>query len=288
MDDSGTFLKEVVSWGNYPLTSRIFDAKACQALRHDRTPDIDEVDARRSCLHLNGFSEGNHQCLCVPISTAGEILGVFSLIVESDNSDEEWKQNMETKWMVVNGIVEYYALALANIRLRETLRIESIRDPLTGLYNRRYMEEALHQIASRAERHNIPVAILMLDIDHFKTFNDTYGHEAGDVVLRELGRLLRNNFRGEDIACRYGGEEFLLILPDVTLEIAPKRAEELLLKIRALQIAYESESFHITVSTGVAALPEHGYNVQDIVNAADVAMYQAKQRGRNQVVVASS
>jgi len=288
MDDSGTFLKEVASWGNYPLTSRGFSAKECQVLRHDRTPDIEDFDTGLSCPHLNGFLEGNHRCLGVPISTSGEILGVFSLIVKSDSSDEKWKQEMETKWMVVNGIVEYYVLALTNIRLRETLRIESIRDPLTGLYNRRYMEEALHQIASRAERRNTPVAILMLDIDYFKTFNDTHGHEAGDVVLRELGRLLRNNFRGEDIACRYGGEEFLLILPDVTVAVALKRAEELLVKIRELQIAYESEFFHIAVSVGVATLPDHGSNVQDIVNAADAALYQAKQRGRNQVVEASS
>jgi len=127
----------------------------------------------------------------------------------------------------------------------------------------------------------------MLDIDHFKTFNDTHGHEAGDVVLRELGVLLRSDFRVEDIACRYGGEEFLLILPGATLEVAQRRAEDLLLKVRELRITYQRTIFHITVSIGVAALSSDG-SVQDSVNAADAVLYQAKKNGRNQVVVASS
>jgi len=128
----------------------------------------------------------------------------------------------------------------------------------------------------------------MLDIDHFKHLNDTYGHEAGDVVLRELATLVRQNIRGEDIACRYGGEEFLLILPDAPLEIATQRAEALRLRGGELQVVYQGKFLTITISLGVAAFPIHGPDIKDTVKAADVALYHAKKGGRNQVVVAPS
>jgi diguanylate cyclase (GGDEF)-like protein len=127
----------------------------------------------------------------------------------------------------------------------------------------------------------------MLDIDYFKRLNDTYGHEAGDVVLRELGALFQRHIRSEDIACRYGGEEFLLIMPEAPLEIVRHRAEELRIMVKdLLRIRWQEKTLAITISLGVAAFPNHGYHVKDIVNAADAALYQAKARGRNQVIVA--
>jgi diguanylate cyclase (GGDEF)-like protein len=142
-------------------------------------------------------------------------------------STDERKQIKESKRMVVTRVVRHYALFIINLRLRQTLKREAIRDPLTGLYNRRHMEASLEREAYRAERLHTPVGLVMLDVDHFKLFNDTYGHEAGDIVLRELGNLLRSSIRGEDIACRYGGEEFLLILPDASLDSVMERAEEI-------------------------------------------------------------
>jgi diguanylate cyclase (GGDEF)-like protein len=170
--------------------------------------------------------------------------------------------------------------------MRETLRLESIRDPLTGLYNRRHMEASLEREELRAKRRALPVAIIMLDIDHFKRLNDAHGHEAGDVVLRELAGLVRRCIRGEDIACRYGGEEFILILPEAPLEIAQRRAEEIRLRGSELHVQYRDKVLTITLSLGVAAFPQHAADVRSVVRLADDALYQAKKSGRNRVVVA--
>ena len=223
-------------------------------------------------------------------NVSGRALGVLFLYADSQLDDktttEEHIQAQEAQQLIATRVVEQYSLFLANFRLREALKREAIRDPLTKLYNRRYMEEALNREVQRAERHHSSVGIIMLDVDHFKKFNDSHGHEAGDVVLERLGELLQNNIRGGDIACRYGGEEFLLILPDTTLEIAAMRARELLDRSRQLQIVHQHNTFSITISLGVSALPEHGQTIHKIVNAADTALYQAKHSGRDQVAIA--
>lgn len=206
---------------------------------------------------------------------------------ESHYTPDERKRLMESKRIMAARVVEQYSLSLINLRLRETLRLESIRDPLTSLYNRRHMEASLEREVFRAKRHKSPVAIIMIDIDHFKKFNDTHGHEAGDVVLQELSTLVRGHIRSEDIACRYGGEEFLLIMPDAALDIASQRAEEIRLQTRELQIAYRDKPLTITISLGVAAFPQHGAFIKEVVKAADSALYRAKKGGRDQVVIAS-
>jgi diguanylate cyclase (GGDEF)-like protein len=148
------------------------------------------------------------------------------------------------------------------------------------------MEESLEREARRAERHDTSIGIIMSDIDHFKQLNDHYGHDAGDMVLRELGAFLQQNTRGEDIACRYGGEEFLLILPEVPFDTVLRRANDLHMGVNRLKIVYHGQPLHITVSVGVALLPHHSTNVRNVVKAADTALYNAKNTGRNQVVVA--
>ena len=179
------------------------------------------------------------------------------------------------------------ALVLNNAQLREALREQSIRDPLTGLYNRRYMEEALKQQLSRITRQLHPLGVIMLDIDHFKSINDTHGHAAGDTLLLELGQLLKKHVRNEDIACRYGGEEFILIMPDASLEATQKRAEHLRQAVRGLRVKDDSQTPDgITLSLGVAIYPQHGQTKDSVLRAADDALYRAKQEGRDRVVVA--
>jgi diguanylate cyclase (GGDEF)-like protein len=193
----------------------------------------------------------------------------------------------EAKRQLAYTVVEQAGMALSNLKLREALREQSIRDPLTGLYNRRYMEEALKQQLSRLTRQLHPLGIIMIDIDHFKDFNDTYGHAAGDALLRELGQFLQRHIRGEDIACRYGGEEFTLIMPDALLEVAQQRAEQLRQKASQLRVQDAGQSHAtITLSVGVAIYPQHGRTIETVLRAADDALYRAKQEGRDRVIVA--
>jgi diguanylate cyclase (GGDEF)-like protein len=190
---------------------------------------------------------------------------------------------------VAVSIGDNISLALANIKLRETLRHQVIHDPLTGLFNRRYMGETFKREIARLRRKKAPLGVIMMDLDHFKRFNDTYGHEAGDSLLESLGKFLERQVRQEDIPCRYGGEEFVLILPEASLDVTQKRAEEIRQGVSQLQVSHRGKVLEmITLSLGVAIFPEHGANEDDLLRAADNAMYQAKAAGRNRVMVAGS
>ena len=175
------------------------------------------------------------------------------------------------------------------LQLKESeanLRELSIRDPLTGLFNRRYMEETLERELSRAERLNAPLGVIMVDVDHFKIFNDTYGHAAGDVLLCELGSALHVHIRGGDILCRYGGEEFVLILPGASLNVMRARAETLRVHAKHVRITYDGQRLPpIAISLGVAIYPEHGVTQSALLRAADLALYQAKHQGRDRAII---
>ena len=167
--------------------------------------------------------------------------------------------------------------------LQERLREQATHDALTGLHNRRYLEESLARELIRAERDGHPVSVIMADLDHFKTVNDRYGHLAGDEVLRVFGDLLKRHARASDICCRYGGEEFLVVLPEVSEEAAVERAELLRLKTAAARVQYETSQIALTASFGTASFPRHGRNIDELIAAVDDAMYTAKAAGRNRV-----
>jgi diguanylate cyclase (GGDEF)-like protein len=175
----------------------------------------------------------------------------------------------------------------ALIKSEAFLREQSVRDHLTGLFNRRYMEETLERELIRASRQQLPVGLMMLDIDDYKHFNDNFGHAAGDAILRELGNLLTEHVRGEDVACRYGGDEFIIVLFDASRELTRKRAESLCKLIRGAPLQFEGQTLEaITVSVGVAVFPEDGDTSKAILKAVDAALYRAKNSGRGQVAVA--
>jgi diguanylate cyclase (GGDEF)-like protein/PAS domain S-box-containing protein len=176
----------------------------------------------------------------------------------------------------------------ALLKSQALLREQSVRDHLTGLFNRRFMEKTLERELLRASRKGLSLGIMMLDVDHFKRFNDTWGHAAGDKILRELGKLLLRQVRGVDIASRYGGDEFVIILPNASREVTLERAKRLCEHTRRLKTHFKGQIFEmITFSVGVAASPANGTTCEEILKAADTALYLAKHEGRGPVVVAN-
>jgi diguanylate cyclase (GGDEF)-like protein len=192
------------------------------------------------------------------------------------------------KWHLENTIYEHLALAISNIRLRELLLQQSTRDPLTGLFNRRYMEVSFTRELARAERKKAPLGVIMFDVDHFKRFNDTYGHMAGDMVLKRIAEITLHKTRKTDIVCRYGGEEFTIVMPEAALGDVVVRAEQLRISLeQADKLVVDGQELPpSTISLGVAVYPDHGAELADLLGKADEALYQAKKEGRNQVKVA--
>ncbi len=275
---SRDFVEAVVTWGNLPLGETAFHPKDCWCLRRGREHWVDTDHFDLLCNHSDQTSPPKIS-LCLPMMAQGETLGLLYLY--SDSPD----QLCESKRQLARTVAEQMALAIANLQLREELQNRSIRDPLTGLFNRRYLEESLEREVSRAHRYEHNVGVIMIDIDHFKRFNDTFGHDGGDAVLKEVGKLLKSSLRGSDIACRYGGEEMTLILPEATLENTYKRAEQIRKLIKQINIEHKRQSLGtITASLGVACFPEHGMTGDAVVQRADTALYQAKKQGRDRVV----
>jgi diguanylate cyclase (GGDEF)-like protein len=249
----------------------------CWALRRGRVHLAQPTQNGLVCHHVPQPLPASS--LCVPMMAQGETLGMLNICCNQATLSTAQQQLAVT-------VSEHLSLALSNMRLRETLRHQAIRDPLTGLYNRRYMEESLERELRRAVRHHTTLGVMMLDLDHFKRFNDTYSHAAGDVLLRELGRVLQHYLRGEDIACRYGGEEFTLILVDAPLATVVQRANQIREAVKNLTVTYRGQSLGIaTASCGVAMFPDHGLSGEQLVHAADTALYRAKDEGRDRVMV---
>lgn len=170
--------------------------------------------------------------------------------------------------------------------LQAQLHEQANRDPLTGLYNRRYLDGTLERELARCKREGHPLSLMLLDIDHFKSINDTYGHQAGDEVLRRLADLLAHQARAGDVACRYGGEEFLLLLPNMPLAAALERAERWRRSFADGEMAFGELRLRATLSVGIAAYPGHGTEAARLIRQADEALYRAKARGRNRIEVA--
>lgn len=246
---------------------------------------VNTTHAGSYCPHLHLAPGEEPLYLCIPMIAQGETMGVLHL--RNERVEGEQGPLPDNKQRLAITVVDHITLALANLNLRETLRAQSIRDALTGLFNRRYLEESLPRELARAKRRGATLGMIMLDVDRFKQINDTFGHEAGDTILNILGQWLQANVRGEDISCRYGGDEFVLILPEASLEDTRKRAQQICEGARRLKIEHQGQSLgSMTVSVGVAAFPAHGETRGDLLRAVDVALYKAKAGGRNWVAVA--
>lgn len=275
----GERLEMVARWGAEPPVETVFALDDCWAMRRGQPHEVVDPHGSLLCRHFVRRPETGY--LCVPLTVQGETLGVLSFVGLAPRTGPT--SSSEKSLAVTVG--EDIKLSLFNLRLRERLREQATRDPLTGLYNRRYLEESLARELHRTTREGLPLCIAMLDLDYLKRFNDTFGHEAGDRVLRELGRLLRDKLRKSDISCRYGGEEFVLVLPGSTLADARQRVEQIRELVKGLQVRHGDQILgRLTVSAGVAASPEHSSTAAKLLHAADEALYSAKQAGRDRVV----
>jgi diguanylate cyclase (GGDEF)-like protein/PAS domain S-box-containing protein len=272
-------LEVVSSWSNCLVPFSAFERGDCWALRTGHSHFVPAGDNTARCVHAEGVE---NSYVCIPIIAQGETLGILHF-----QANAEHPQLQESDLSLKNTFAGQIGLSIANIRLREALRSQSIIDALTGLFNRRYLEEILEREVRRATRSEQPVGVMMLDLDHFKNFNDTYGHEAGDAVLREAAAFLKRSVRAEDIVCRFGGEEFVIILPLADANATQGRAERIRSKVHELTVLHEGKSVGaVTVSVGVAALPAHGESSKALLEAADAALYRAKREGRDRVVMA--
>lgn len=280
---SRNYAERVTAWGPFPPEDQIFAPTDCWALRRGRVYAVSgEIDLQ--CNHLHLGAGGSY--VCVPLTAQGEALGILHLRYNAEPAHALPGISEATVRLAI-AMSEHISLALANLSLRETLRNQAIHDPLTGLFNRRYMEETLERELLRAARRLVPLSVIMFDLDHFKAFNDTFGHTVGDRVLQAVGIFLRQHARAEDITCRYGGEEFVVILPETTIDVALKRAEELRAGLKELTlVSRDVGQPGISVSLGVASYPAHGSTVSDLMQAADVALYSAKRAGRDRAMLA--
>jgi diguanylate cyclase (GGDEF)-like protein/PAS domain S-box-containing protein len=276
---SRNLVEAVAIWGNPALAESSFPPPECWALRRGRTHWVENSQSGLVCRHIHHPAPEGY--VCIPMMAQSEAIGVLHLMQPDGIRMTESKQRLAIT------MSEHIAMALSNLRLHETLRSQSIRDPLTGLFNRRFMEESLELEIRRASRNQRPLGMIMIDLDHFKYFNDNFGHEAGDLLLKELGALLKGNIRGEDIACRYGGEEFTLILPEGTGAVTQQRAEFYKDAIQRLDVHYRGHPLgRVTASMGVAIFPDHGRTAKALLEAADKALYRSKSAGRDRVTLA--
>jgi len=278
------------SWGEREFKVKDFFPEECWALRRSQMHFVGNQSLDILCPHLIQEEKISGPTLCVPLVSFGESIGVLVMTCCREKegfSEEEIEKYRQVRQSLALQFAQRLATALSTMRLRESLREQSIRDPLTGLYNRRFLEETLNRELYRAQRGQGVVAVMMLDLDYFKQFNDRYGHDAGDAVLEAVARLLQKSVRREDIVCRYGGEEFMIIMPGNTEEVARARAELILDRVRHLEIQHGSHVFRqLTISIGLALFPRDGDAADALIQAADQALLEAKRRGRNRLVIA--
>jgi diguanylate cyclase (GGDEF)-like protein/PAS domain S-box-containing protein len=281
------YLEPVAYWGAEEVRGEVFSAKDCWALRRGQLYLVDSQHPHVRCNHVIADRK-DFSYMCIPLIAQGETVGMLYIEGEASRGKRNGHHQIpESTKLLATTLADQVALALANIRLRESLEHQSVHDSLTGLYNRRYLEEALRREFARAERRSLNVGVLIIDIDHFKDFNDNYGHEAGDLVLQALASVLEKHIRGSDVACRLGGEEFVVVLTESNSKILLQRGEELREAVERLQLKHNDKSLgKVTISIGGALYPHHGKTIQSVLESADRALYQAKNNGRNQVVLA--
>jgi diguanylate cyclase (GGDEF)-like protein/PAS domain S-box-containing protein len=273
-------LDVVARWGDEAMLESTFSLEDCWGLRRGQLHEVGDPQAGLLCRHFLHSPQAGY--LCLPLTVQGETLGVLSLM---DNTLQKGRHQLGLQ-QLAETVGETIKLSLSNLKLRDELRQQAIHDPLTELYNRRYLEETLARDLYQVQRRKAPLCVVMLDLDAFKQFNDSFGHGAGDTVLRAFGRVLRDHLRKSDISCRYGGDEFVLVLPDSSVADTQERLEQIRLFLKEFPVHYGERMLRMaTLSAGIAQTPEHGTTASELLQAADEALYAAKQAGGDRIVV---
>lgn len=272
-------LEIVASWGSDVNVEPVFSLQDCWALRRGQLHEVVNPKAGLLCRHFIDSPESGY--LCLPLTVQGKTLGVVCLMDNSAGQSDRTHSGLRQLAVTTSETIK---LCLSNLKLRDELRRQAVNDQLTGLFNRRYLDETLPRDLHLAQRRNAPLCVVMLDIDGFKQINDSFGHGPGDAVLRELGRVLLGRLRKSDLSCRYGGDEFVLVLRDSSIADTQERMEQILTFLKGLEIHYgERVLGPINLSVGIAQSPEHGTTASELLQAADEAMYIAKQGGRDRI-----
>lgn len=279
MNASANFIESRCAWGNPILAEDSIGPEDCWALRRGATHAVDDPRTELLCAHQKAIATCPRS-LCLPLTAQNEGLGLLYI-----EPAEDTPVGNAALRQLAGTAAEQLALGIANMRMREQLRTQSIRDVLTGLYNRRFLEESADRELHVARRKGLPLTVIMLDVDHFKKFNDANGHAAGDEVLKAVGALLRRTVRASDICCRYGGEEFTVLMPEAGAAPAMMRAEQLCAAARELRVGTLPA---VTLSLGVAVYPDHGTTWEALLRAADTALYEAKRAGRDRIALSGA
>lgn len=286
-NDSEKKITQFSSWGMRPPKMHTIPFNNCIALQKGLPNYLSGGGYGEPCKHVKKIDTKSSRSidLCLPIIDQGNISGLLSIhdYHKLSPSEADHKKTL----LFLETLANQLSLSISGIKMRDRLKDQATRDPLTNLFNRRYLEETLQRELHRAQRHSTPVSIIMVDIDHFKNINDTYGHEGGDEALTKIALLLQKYYRKSDAACRFGGEEFILVLPEMSLGIATQRAEQIRAAAESLRLSYRGKNMNgLTISLGVATYPQHGNSMQALISAADKALYRAKNLGRNRVEIA--
>jgi diguanylate cyclase (GGDEF)-like protein/PAS domain S-box-containing protein len=285
-DESHTMVEAVAVWGDVSFfSSLVISPDDCWALRQGRRHVVEDTTHAIRCHHIKENMKQGY--VCAPAIAQGEMIGFLCVTLEDNCHDKHltWT-SVESRARLISLAADNLAMALVSLKLREALRNRSVRDPMTLLYNRRYLDETLLRELANCQRSNRSLGVIMIDIDHFKNYNDTYGHDAGDYVLTEIADIMRSKLRSGDVPCRYGGEELIMIMLDTSKKTTVERAEVVRAAIENHEFMYKGKNLAgVTASIGVSVYPDDGETVSTLLKAADMALYLAKESGRNKVMV---
>ncbi|WP_442941801.1 diguanylate cyclase domain-containing protein [Nostoc sp.] len=272
--DSKNYVQTNSTWGPKISSKEVFSLSECWALRRGKLNLSSSCNAGLICSHLIPPVSGVH--LCVPLFGKSEVIGILHIYALEQISSEDQQ--------IAEIIARYLAFALNNLSIKQRLTYDNLRDGMTQLFNQNYMQTITEQRLAEAERSGQPLSVIFIDIDDFKSYNSHYGHVTANIVLQELAKLLSKSIRSFDIACRWGGEEFVIVMPNMTLETLRKRAEQLRVDVEQMQLKDGDQILEsITASFGIA-VSEPGITVKDFLNRANQAMLEAKQTGKNRVM----